>query len=250
MGEEPAPAPYGHDLAHVHDTGFGDFARAAAPHLLRRLARAGIRDGLVADLGCGSGIWARALADAGYGVLGIDLSADMLAIARRRVPQGRFVRGSFLDASLPPCSAVTAIGEIFSYAFDPRSGRDQLGGLFRRLHTALPPGGLLVFDVAAPGRGGGGGPPRRTYHEAADWTLCLETAEDAEHRVLTRRIAVFRRVDGAYRRSDEVHRLNLHAPAEILRELGEAGFEARRLTGYGSLRFRRGHVGFAAVRRP
>ena len=247
MGGEPERR-YRRDLAHVHDTGFGDFSRRAAPHLLRRLARAGVRDGLVVDLGCGSGIWARALADAGYEVLGVDLSADMLAIARRRVPEARFVHASFLDAPLPQCSGITAIGEIFSYAFDPRSGRERLAELFGRLHAALGPGGLLVFDVAAPGRGGAGG-PRRTYHDGPDWTLCLEVHEDPERRVLTRRIALFRRAGAAYRRSDEVHLLNLYEPAEVVRDLAEAGFEGRILRGYGRVRFRRGHVGFAALKR-
>src|SRR4051812_44432797 len=88
-------------------------------------------------------------------------------------------------------------------------------------------------------RRGAPSPRRRTG------PLCLETAEDGVSPVLTRRIVVFRRVDGGYRRGDEVHRLHLYEPADILRELGEAGFEARALPSYGRLRFRRGHVGFA-----
>jgi SAM-dependent methyltransferase len=243
----PEP-PYGVDLAHVHDTGFGGFARTAAPHLVRRLARAGIRDGLVVDLGCGSGIWARALADAGYDVQGVDISEEMLAIARARVPEARFVHASFLDAPLPPCAAVTAIGEIFSYAFDPRVGRERLAELLARLREVLPPGGVLAFDVAAAGRERG--TPRRTFHEREDWTLCLEASEDTARRLLRRRIVLFRRMDGAWRRSDEVHVLTLYDPAELARDLAEAGFDAQALPGYGRLRFRRGHVGFWAVRRP
>jgi SAM-dependent methyltransferase len=77
------PSRYAPDLAAIHDAGFGGFARDAAPGLLRRLRRAGIRDGLVVDIGCGSGIWARALTDAGYDVLGVDVSEAMLQIARR-----------------------------------------------------------------------------------------------------------------------------------------------------------------------
>jgi SAM-dependent methyltransferase len=80
------PSRYAPDLAAIHDAGFGGFARDAAPGLLRRLRRAGIRDGLVVDIGCGSGIWARALTDAGYDVLGVDVSEAMLQIARRRAP--------------------------------------------------------------------------------------------------------------------------------------------------------------------
>ena len=46
---------YGEDPAYVHDAGHGDFARAAAPDLLRRLRAAGLTGGTVVDLGCGVG---------------------------------------------------------------------------------------------------------------------------------------------------------------------------------------------------
>ena len=55
------PGPYDTDLAYVHDQGFGGFARASAPGLLTLLHDAGIRDGRIVDLGCGSGVWAREL---------------------------------------------------------------------------------------------------------------------------------------------------------------------------------------------
>jgi ubiquinone/menaquinone biosynthesis C-methylase UbiE len=119
---------YGRDVAHVHDTGHGDYARDAAPDLLRRLHDAGLDGGLVVDLGCGSGIWARALLDAGFEVLGVDLSADLLAIARERAPEARFVQASVLDVDLPPCAAVTAMSEVVNYAADPRLGRPALAG--------------------------------------------------------------------------------------------------------------------------
>jgi SAM-dependent methyltransferase len=105
---------YARDLAHVHDAGFGDFARGAAPGALRRLRLAGIADGLVVDLGCGSGIWPRILTDAGYDVLGIDYSEEMLALARRRAPAARFRRASAFDARLPRCRAITALGEVLN----------------------------------------------------------------------------------------------------------------------------------------
>ena len=57
---------YKKDLAYIHDVGFGDFAKNSAPGLLEIMRRAEINDGLVVDLGCGSGIWARELVDAGY----------------------------------------------------------------------------------------------------------------------------------------------------------------------------------------
>jgi len=106
---------YNRDLAYIHDVGFGSFAQRSAPGVLKILRRNGISSGLVIDLGCGSGLWARRLADAGYDVLGIDLSPDMIALALRRVPQASFRTASFLDADFRQCTAITSLGECFNY---------------------------------------------------------------------------------------------------------------------------------------
>ncbi len=52
---------YQEDLAYIHDVGFGAFSSESAPGLLEILRQKGIAKGLVVDLGCGSGIWAKAL---------------------------------------------------------------------------------------------------------------------------------------------------------------------------------------------
>ena len=77
---------YSEDLAYVHDAGFTAFVRGSAPGILRLLRQRGIRDGFVVDVGCGTGVLAARLVEAGYRVLGIDLSPSMLRIARPRVP--------------------------------------------------------------------------------------------------------------------------------------------------------------------
>jgi len=64
-------AGYQEDLAYIHDVGFGAFSSESAPGLLEILHQKGINKGLVVDLGCGSGIWAKALTQAGYDVLGV-----------------------------------------------------------------------------------------------------------------------------------------------------------------------------------
>ena len=46
------------------------------------LKEQGIKEGLICELGCGTGQMTRRLADAGYEMIGIDLSAEMLDIAR------------------------------------------------------------------------------------------------------------------------------------------------------------------------
>src|SRR5262245_2215204 len=105
---------YRSDLAYIHDAGFGSFVAGAAPWLLALLRSSGLDDGLVIDLGCGSGIWARELLMAGYRVLGFDISPAMVTLARKAAPRGEFHAASFVKAPLRPCVAVTAIGEIFN----------------------------------------------------------------------------------------------------------------------------------------
>ena len=238
---------YARDLAHVHDEAFGHLARAGAEALLRRLEALGAGDGLVLDLGCGSGITAAALSGAGYDVIGVDLSADLLEIARERAPLATFVQGSVFEAEIPAdCVAVTAIGEILNYARDPRAGREAMQGLFARVRAALRPGGIFLFDVVEPGRERGG--PRRDWHEGSDWMLCLEAREDDAARRLERRITVFRRAGATYERSDERHELWLSPRDEVLADLAAAGFERPHLlSAYGAhVRFGPGHAGFLA----
>src|SRR5215218_4560159 len=238
---------YGEDLAYVHDAGHGGFARAAAPDLLRRLRTAGLTGGTVVDLGCGSGIWAAELLAAGYDVMGVDVSADLLAIARGRAPAATLVHASLWQAKLPPCVAVTAIGEVLSYAFDPRDGGDGLVALCARVHDALAPGGLFLFDALGPGVVGP--QPRRLWRDADDWVVLSEAVEDAGARRLTRRIVVFRRAGEGWRRSDEVHVQHLHEPEELIAAVRAAGFEAALLPGWGAAALRPGAYAIAARRR-
>jgi SAM-dependent methyltransferase len=234
---------YREDLAYIHDAGFGGFALQSAPGLLSMLRRCGITAGLVVDLGCGSGLWARALTDAGYKVLGIDRSAAMLRIARVRVPQARFLRASYLSAKLPPCEAITALGECFNFLFDETNRPAELLRFFGRVHEALGPGGVFAFDVATPGRGRG---PCQRHHQGTDWAVLVEKEEDERKSILTRRITTFRRVGRLYRREVEVHSLRLYRTADLESALRQLGFRTRRLRGYGEFRFPHGWAGLLA----
>jgi SAM-dependent methyltransferase len=234
----PDSALYGSDLAHVHDVAFGAWARDAAPFVLARLREAGIEEGLVVDLGCGSGIWAAELLAAGYEVLGVDASPEMLSIARKRAPDAELERASLHDAKLPPCAAVTIIGECVNYV-----GPSSLELLFQRVHAALEPGGLLVFDAAGPGR-----EPelrRRARYEGEDWVMRVEVHEDREARTLTRRIALVR--DG--RSSEALHALRLYEPDVVVDWLESTGFTATRHPSYGAAKGLPGLHVYVATRR-
>lgn len=225
---------YAADLARIHHEAYGFLARAAAPVVLDALAAAH-PSGLIVDLGCGSGITAAALVDAGYDVLGVDASPDMIALARRTAPGARFAVGSAHAVRLPACVAVTAIGEVVGYAEDPAAPAPSLARLARRVYDALAPGGVFLADVAGPGRLGPDG-RREAVSEGGDWLLAVRAAEDPAARTLRRDIAVFVRDGDRWRRSDETHLLHLHDPDEFAQALASAGFQVRRLDAYGDLR--------------
>ena len=239
---------YREDLAYIHDVGHADFALRSAPGILGLLREHGVPDGRVVDLGCGSGLWARELLEAGYRVLGIDISEAMVRIARERAPEAEFRVGSLFEVEIPPCDAVTAVSEVLNYLFDPENEEWGLERLFRRVYEALRPGGVFVFDVLGPGQVSPG-LKKQSFSQGRDWVVLNEKEEDAERGTMTRRISSFRKVGDLYRRDDEVHRVRLYDPEEISAGLRQAGFEVRTMRAYGRYPLGENHAAFAA-RRP
>lgn len=222
---------YDSDLAFIHDCGFGDFARRSAPGILNLLAHRGITDGTIVDLGCGSGIWARELANSGYRAIGVDISPAMIAIARRRVPEAEFHVQSFLEYRLPACQAVTAINEVFNYLFDESNSLRSLRRLFRAVFKALPPQGLFIFDVAEPRRWKG---PRQGVREGEGWTCLVYYEQGSDAQQLTRRIVTYRKTSQGYRRQEEIHRQRLYRGPELAGILRDIGFRVRLVRSYGA----------------
>jgi SAM-dependent methyltransferase len=240
---------YKEDLAYIHDVGHSDFALGAAPGILEIFARNSIRGGLVVDLGCGSGLWAKELIEAGYRVLGIDISEAMVELARRRAPEAEFRVGSLFEVEIPPCAAVTAVGEVLNYLFDPENEDRGLARLFRRVYDALVAGGVFVFDVLGPGQVPLG-TAARGFRLGKDWAVLSEREEDAELGTLVRRIVSFRKVGEHYRRNDEVHRVRLYPPDELSAELRRVGFRVRKMHAYGGYSLAEGHAAFVARKPP
>lgn len=239
---------YRTDLAFIHDDGFGHIARGAAQTLIDCLVDSGLRGGVVAELACGSGISSRILVDVGLDVIGFDLSAEMIALARSTVPEGRFETASLYDVEIPQdVIAVTAIGEAFNYLFDPRAGFAAMAGVFARAFDALAPRGVLLFDVAQPGRA----LPRLEMNrfDGDGWHVTSEVVESPAERRLTRRIVSVRNLPDGDRREEEFHELALYDHEEVHAALTEAGFVPRSLASYsGEYLFGQGHGGFVAVK--
>ncbi|GAA6614958.1 class I SAM-dependent methyltransferase [Scytonema sp. NUACC26] len=235
---------YKEDLAFIHDIGFSDYALKSAPGIIEILKQNNIQEGLIVDLGCGSGLSAREFVKANYQVFGVDISEAMIKLARTRVPEAKFQVGSLFQIEIPPCHAVTSIGECLNYLFDSNSDREKLIHLFHRIYNALIPGGVFIFDIAEPGQ-----VTQETtiknFTEGKDWIVLVEKEENRDG-ILTRRIITFRKVGEHYRRDDEVHRQQLYEIVEITEKLNSVGFEVQIMQNYGQYNLPLKHTAFIA----
>ncbi|WP_055076744.1 trans-aconitate 2-methyltransferase [Pseudanabaena sp. 'Roaring Creek'] len=236
---------YKEDLAYIHDVGHSDYALNSAPYIIAILAQNNIRDGLVVDLGCGSGLSALELTKAHYQIFGVDISESLIAIARTRVPSAEFRVESLFKIHIPSCNAVISIGECLNYLFDDDNNYQILFQLFERIYNALAPGGIFVFDIAEPGQVIQG-IRVKSFSEGEDWIVLVDKEEDQEKLVLSRRIVTLRKVGEYYRRDDELHYLRLYKAADIAEKLRQVGFTVGSMTSYGDYKLPKAHVAFVA----
>ncbi|WP_328863149.1 class I SAM-dependent DNA methyltransferase [Streptomyces sp. NBC_00306] len=108
------------------------------------LAQAG-GNGPVADVGCGPGQVTAVLRCLGLDAFGIDLSPEMIAVARRSYPDLRFEVGSMLALGLPQAS----LGGLLAYYSIIHIPWERRSDVFFEFHWVLAPGGqlMLVFQV-------------------------------------------------------------------------------------------------------
>jgi SAM-dependent methyltransferase len=241
-------AYYQHDLAEIHDIGYGDFARHATKGLLTLFRIKGIVSGTIVDLGCGSGIAAEQFVHAGYDVFGVDYSEAMLSLCRTRVPSATFVQGSLWNTPLPPCSAITSMGECLNYLFDADYSEERLRGLFENIFSVLQPGGIFACDFIQ----NSPLPPdgvRTHVRKAEDWSVISELRRKGDTPCLTRHITLFYREGETFRRSEESHPIHLLSATRLANLLRETGFQATIRRGYDDFRLSKTHRVLIAQKR-
>lgn len=108
----------------------------------------GIEDGLILDLGCGTGTMTELMASCGYDMTGVDYSEEMLEIAmQKRVESGHdilYLRQDMREFELyGTVRAVVSICDSMNYITEP----DDLEQVFRLVNNYLDPGGIFIFDL-------------------------------------------------------------------------------------------------------
>lgn len=106
-----------------------------------------IENGLVLDLGCGTGKLTRLLEDAGYDMIGIDYSGEMLEIAREHQEEGSNILYLLQDMRefelYGTVRAVVSVCDSMNYITE----EEDLLQVFRLVNNYLDPKGLFIFDL-------------------------------------------------------------------------------------------------------
>lgn len=119
--------------------------------IVKLLKKENIEDGLICELGAGTGKMTRLLRDQGYDMIGIDNSDAMLMVAREAEysPENegksdilylcQDMREFELYGTVRACVSVC---DCVNYILD----KDELTEVFRLVNNYLDPGGLFIFD--------------------------------------------------------------------------------------------------------
>ena len=135
-------------FAYVYDTfmdnvPYGEWAR----HIREKLCEHGVTDGIVLDLGCGTGTMTERLAGYGYDMIGVDNSEEMLELAMEKKTESGYdilyllqdMRGFELYGTV---RAVVSVCDSVNYITEP----DELEEVFRLVNNYLEPKGIFLFD--------------------------------------------------------------------------------------------------------
>ena len=140
-------------FADVYDL-FNEDADYEALHaqVLARLQRFGVHDGIVVDLGCGTGDLTLLLAQDGYDMIGVDLSTEMLSILREKAEEAEQAGLLLLCQDLTELDLYGTVRAAVS-TFDTYNHIGPLAVFRQALARAalfIEPGGVLLFDMNTP----------------------------------------------------------------------------------------------------
>lgn len=201
-----------------------------AAYIIGLLREYHIESGIVAELGCGTGSMTRLLSGAGYDMIGIDSSMEMLDMAREKT-QGEdeaqktqgilYLMQDMREFELyGTVAAIVSVCDCVNYITEP----DALLEVFRLVNNYLDPEGIFIFDFH----------PESYYREQlADETFAEDREEmsfiwdnayDPATQLNIYDISVFvRGADGRYGKFQETHYQRGYTIEEMRRLIEQSG---------------------------
>lgn len=176
----------------------------------------------IAELGCGTGTMTGLLVEEGLDVMGLDISSDMLAEARKKYPDISFLEADMRDFKLPEKKdVIVCICDSINYVLTT----EDLVKTFSSVRENLKEGGIFIFDLktkfffenALDGR---------TYRDRGSgfrctWKNHFDTSSNIHSYLLDIKV----KDGGKWVSTQEVHRQRAFAAREIIEAAKLSGFE-------------------------
>ncbi|MBO7364834.1 MAG: methyltransferase domain-containing protein [Lachnospiraceae bacterium] len=217
------------EFAEVYDLLMRDIPYEAwCDYLVKLLRKFGAGDGLLLELGCGTGTMTELLARAGYDMTGIDASPEMLQVALGK----RDISGLpilYLEQDMTAFElygtmrGIVAVCDTMNYLTDREAFLETL----RLVNNYLDPGGVFIFDLKTPyffrevlGE--------QTFALQEEGVTCIwENTFDEETGIHEYDLTLFREEgdSGLYRRFGETQAQRAYSEAEVRALAEEAGLE-------------------------
>lgn len=188
----------------------------------------GVDDGLVLELGCGTGTMTEILAEAGYDMIGVDQSEEMLQeAARKREESGHEILYLCQDMRefelYGTVRAIVCVCDSMNYILEEE---EVLGILTSAARNYLDYGGLFIFDLNT----------EYKYKEILGEQTIAENREESSfiwenyfdegEMVNEYDLTLFiRDEDGRYSKYEETHYQKAFEISEVLKAVKEAGME-------------------------
>ena len=188
----------------------------------------GVDDGLVLELGCGTGTMTEILAEAGYDMIGVDQSEEMLEeAARKREESGHEILYLCQDMRefelYGTVRAIVCVCDSMNYILEEE---EVLGILTSAARNYLDYGGLFIFDLNTEYKYKEILGEQTIAENREEGSFIWENYYDEESMINEYDLTLFiRDEDGRYSKYEETHYQKAFEISEVLKAVKEAGME-------------------------
>lgn len=187
----------------------------------------GMEQGCICDLGCGTGVMTELFAAAGYDMIGVDCSEDMLALAQQRREKNQstvmYLHQDMMELTLmEPVEAMISVCDSMNYLLE----EEELQAVLSHVWQQLKPGGYFLFDMKT----------SYCYQQIMGDQTWVSQDEDTSYiwenyffedeQINEYVVTVFKRHadTSLYEKIEEVHHQRAYVPDEVIQMAQRAGF--------------------------
>lgn len=190
-----------------------------------------LNSGVGYDVGCGTGIFTRKLKKSGFSVKGVDISSEMLAVAKDLSSK----EGVYIDylkcdmralKSFEKLDFITAVNDGLNYL-----SQKDIKRCFSSFSKCLKRGGILLFDISTEYKLKTVLNGNMFGSDNEDLSYIWLSEYDENDNKLIMNLSFFEKQGELYKRFDEQQTEYAHQISDIKSELESAGFELLSLSG-------------------